>query len=94
MVHLLHSGRCYEAEICVIVFLLRCPFTRYPRLSKSFSSVLGQNTPWTITVRHFDQVLYASINSSLEGATELKCSRLYHMLPDHMFPDHTWVSIT
>ena len=23
---LLHSGRCYEAEICVILFLLRCPF--------------------------------------------------------------------
>ena len=23
---LLHSGRCYEAEICAILFLLRCPF--------------------------------------------------------------------
>ena len=23
---LLHSGRCYEAEICVILFFLTCPF--------------------------------------------------------------------
>ena len=23
---LLHSRRCYEAEICAILFLLRCPF--------------------------------------------------------------------
>ena len=27
---LLHSGRCYEAEICAIMFLLRCPFIWYP----------------------------------------------------------------
>ena len=30
VVHLLHSGRCYEAEICVILFLLRCHFIWYP----------------------------------------------------------------
>ena len=35
MVLLLHSGRCYEAEICVILFLLRCPFMWYPSLLKS-----------------------------------------------------------
>ena len=29
VVLLLHSGRCYEAEICVILFLFRCPFIWY-----------------------------------------------------------------
>ena len=32
---LLHSGRCYEAEICAILFLLRCPFMWYHFLPKS-----------------------------------------------------------
>ena len=32
---LLHSGRCYRAEICVILFLFRCPFIWYPFLTKS-----------------------------------------------------------
>ena len=30
VVLLLHSGRCYEAEICAILFLLRCPFIWFP----------------------------------------------------------------
>ena len=47
---LLHSGRCYEAEICVILFLLRCPFLWYRFLLKSKMSVFGQivQKPWTI----------------------------------------------
>ena len=44
---LLHSGRCYEAEICAILFLLRCPFIWYPFLPKSKFSDFGQK-PWTI----------------------------------------------
>ena len=35
VVLLLLSGRCYEAEICVILFLLRCSFRWYPFLLKS-----------------------------------------------------------
>ena len=27
---LLLAGRCYEAEICAILLLLRCPFVWYP----------------------------------------------------------------
>ena len=50
MVLLLHSGRCYKAEICVILFLLRCPFIWYPFRPKS---VFGQK-PWTI-IRQFEQ---------------------------------------
>ena len=45
---LLHSGRCYEAEICVILFLLRCPFIWYPFLPKLKFSDFGQK-PWTKT---------------------------------------------
>ena len=52
MVLLLHSGRCYEAEICVILFLLRCPFIWYPFGPKSKFSFFGQK-PWTI-IRRFD----------------------------------------
>ena len=50
---LLHSGRCYEAEICAIVFLLRCPFIRYHFLPMSNFSDFGQK-PWTI-IRRFHQ---------------------------------------
>ena len=39
---LLHSGRCYEAEICVILFLLRCPFIWYRFLLMSNFSDFGQ----------------------------------------------------
>ena len=35
MVLLFHIGRCYEAEICAILFLLRCPFMWYPFWPKS-----------------------------------------------------------
>ena len=70
VVLLLLSGRCYEAEICVILFLLRCPFIWYPFWPKSKCSVFGQK-PWTI-VRRFDQISLRTHNSSLEGATELK----------------------
>ena len=49
---LLHSGRCYEAEICDILYLLRCPFIWYPFWPKSKISVFGQK-PWTITRRFY-----------------------------------------
>ena len=32
---LLHSGRCYKAEICIILFLMRCPFMWSPFWLKS-----------------------------------------------------------
>ena len=43
VVLLLLTGRCYEAEICAIVFLLRCPFIWYPFWPKSKFSVLAKN---------------------------------------------------
>ena len=49
---LLHSGRCYEAEICAILFLLRCPFIWYPFWPKSKFSYFGQK-PWTIIRRFY-----------------------------------------
>ena len=55
IVLLLQNGRCYEAEICAILLLLRCPFQWYPCLPKSDCSVFGQK-PWTI-IRRFDQIL-------------------------------------
>ena len=45
MVLLLHSGRCYEAEICVILFLLRCPFIWYRFWPKSKFQILDYS-PW------------------------------------------------
>ena len=39
---LLHSGRCYGTEICIILFLLRCPFIWYPFWPKSKFSDFGQ----------------------------------------------------
>ena len=44
---LLLTGRCYEAEICTILLLLRCPFRWHPFLPKSKISKSGQK-PWTI----------------------------------------------
>ena len=70
MVLLLHTGRCYEAEICVILFLFRCPFIWYPFWPKSKFSDFGRK-PSTI-VRHYDQYSFRTHNSSLEGATEPK----------------------
>ena len=49
---LLYSGRCYEAEIYVILFLLRCPFIWYPFLPKSKFSDFGQK-PWTVCSKAF-----------------------------------------
>ena len=75
MVLLLHSGRCYEAEIYVILFLLRCPFIWYPFWPKSKFSDFGQK-PWTI-IRRFDRNrahCLRSFYSSLEGAMNLKFS--------------------
>ena len=70
---LLHSGRCYEAEICAILFLLRFPFIWYPFWPKSNFSVFGQK-PWTIIRRFYrnrGHYLW-SFYSSLEGAMKLK----------------------
>ena len=50
---LLHSGRGYKAEICTILFLLRCPFILwYPFWPKSKFSDFGRK-PWTV-VHGFD----------------------------------------
>ena len=40
------TGRCYEAEICVILLLLRNPFRWYPFLQNLFG--LQKSKPWTI----------------------------------------------
>ena len=70
---LLHSGRCYEAEICVILFLLRCPFIWYPFLPKSKFSDFGQK-PWTIIRRFYRNRgdFLQSFYSAVEGAMKLK----------------------
>ena len=47
VVLLLHSGRCYEAEIYTILFLLRWPFIWYPFWPKSKFSDFGQK-PWVL----------------------------------------------
>ena len=44
VVLLFHSGRCYEAEICTILFLLRCSFLWYPFWPKSKFSDFGLKT--------------------------------------------------
>ena len=54
VVLLLFTGRCYEVEICAILFLLRYSFQCYPCLPESAPSVFGRNA-WTI-VRRFDQI--------------------------------------
>ena len=51
VVLLLQNERCYEAEICAILLLLRCPFRWNPFLPKSKLSDFGQK-PWTI-IRRF-----------------------------------------
>ena len=48
VVLLLQNERCYEAEICAILLLLRCPFRRNPFLD------FGQK-PWTI-IRCFTEI--------------------------------------
>ena len=70
---LLFTGRCYEAEICTILFLLRYPFIWYPFWSKSNFSDFGQK-PWTIIRRFYQNQgdFLRSFYSSLESATKLK----------------------
>ena len=76
MVLLLHfrdSGRCYEAEICATLFLLRHPFIWYPFWPKSNFSDFGQK-PWTI-IRRFDRNqgdFLRSFYSTVECAMKLK----------------------
>ena len=70
---LLHSGRCYEAEICIILLLLRCPFIWYPFLPNSKFSDFGQK-PWTIIRRFYRNRgdFLRSFYSTVEGAMKLK----------------------
>ena len=44
---LLLTGRCYEAEIGIIMLLLRCSFRWYHLMPRSKFSIFGQK-PWTI----------------------------------------------
>ena len=72
-VFLLLTGRCYEAEICTNLLLLRCSVRWYPFLPKSKFPDFGRK-PWTI-IRRFDQNRGHSLRpfySSLEGAMKLK----------------------
>ena len=84
-VFLLFTGRCYGAQICTILLLLRCSFRWYPFLPKSKFSDYGQK-PWTI-IRRFHQNRGHSLRSfysSLEGAMS---SNLHHSAPQEMlFP--------
>ena len=59
------TGRCYEAEIFVILFLLRCRYIWYPFWPKSNFSVSGRK-PWTIA-RSFVPILSAPILYLLTG---------------------------
>ena len=73
MFFLHQSGRCYKAEICTILFPLRCAMAWYYFLQKSKFSDSGQK-PWTI-VRRFDRNEAHSLwsfYSLLEDAIKLK----------------------
>ena len=72
-VFLFHSGRCYEAEICIILLLLRCPFIWYPFLPNSKFSDFGQK-PWTIIRRFYRNRgdFLRSFYSTVEDAMKLK----------------------
>ena len=70
-----HCGWCYKAEICTILFLLRCPFIWYPFWPKSKIPDFGQK-PWTIIRRFYrnrGDILW-SFYSTVEGATKLNFS--------------------
>ena len=73
VVLLLHSGRCYEAEICAILLPLRCPFRWNPFLPKSKFSDFGLK-PWTIIRRFCRNRGHSlwSFYSTVEGAMKLK----------------------
>ena len=83
VVLLLHSGRFYGAEICTILFLLRCPFIWYPFWPKSKFSDFGLK-PWTIIRRFYRNRGHSlwSFYSTVEGAMELKfaCEMHFHMV--------------
>ena len=97
---LLHSGRCYEAEICAILFLLRCSLIWYHFLPKSNFSDFSQK-PWTIIRRFYRNRsdFLRSFYSTVESAMKLKsdicailflmtCSFIwYHFLPKSKFSD-------
>ena len=99
VVLLLQNGRCYEAEICAILLLLRCPFRWNPFLLKSNFSDFGQK-PWTI-IRRFGRNRGHSLwsfYSKMEGAIYeaeictipllLRCSfRWNPFLPKSKFSD-------
>ena len=73
VVFLLQSGRCYKAEICTVLFPLRCAIAWYYFFPKSKFSDSGQK-PWTI-IRRFDRNRVHSLSpfySKVEGATKLK----------------------
>ena len=85
VVLLLQNGRCYAAEICAILLLLKCTFRWNSFLPKSNFSDFGQK-PWTI-IRRFGrnrgQSLW-SFYSKMEGAMKLN---LRHSAPLEMpFP--------
>ena len=70
---LLQKGRCYEAEICAILLLLRCSF-RWNNFSAKAKFSFSGRKPWTI-IRRFGQNRGHSLwsfYSSLEGAMKLK----------------------
>ena len=69
MVLLLHSGRCYEAEICTILFLLRCPFKWCPFWPKPKFSDFGQK-PWTIV----NGLVFGSLKKVLRFRNTQKCT--------------------
>ena len=87
---LLQSGRCYKAEICTVLFPLRCAIAWYYFLPKSKFSDSGRK-PWTI-IRRFGQNRahsLCSFYSKVEGATKLKfapfCSPGDVLLPGIIF---------
>ena len=76
-VFLLLTGRCYEAEICAILLLLRCSFIWYPFWPKSNFSDSGRK-PWTI-IRRFGRRSFFVVFLLLTG----RCLR--HSAPLEMW---------
>ena len=72
------TGRCYEAEICAILLLLRCSFRWYPFLPKSKFSDSGRK-PWTI-VRCFDRKLSSFFRVLLLHVSKTVYTLFHHSL--------------
>ena len=72
---LLHAGRCYEAEFCTILLLLRYAFAWYPFFAEVKILSFGRK-PWTI-VRRIEVVFLRPFYSSLEGAMKLNFAPFY-----------------